>query len=173
MFVYNTNEHLIGHALDELAISKEKVIEMLSYKCPKQPACNAISMKYHKYSLLGRLVALGTFEHLQRLIAFVGKQAFVDNIFNLDGDDKDGLYHIIRMKNMKILEFMFHFDEVREKYNSGKEDLFSLVETLNEFIENKEIVEYVVETLAITKEALEELNAFRSIDISKVLPFTK
>merc|ERR1712228_1101951 len=37
LFVLNSNSELTDYVLSALEVSKQKVVQMLSYKCPKQP----------------------------------------------------------------------------------------------------------------------------------------
>merc|ERR1712228_427872 len=115
----------------------------------------------------------GSFNHLQRLIAVIGKQAFIDNVFNLDGWNKDAMYWAVKKKNMKIIEYILSMNEIKAKYMSDNNLLFRLVGTLNKCIANKEAVQYVVASLGLTEAKLSELKAFRNIDVEKIIPFTK
>merc|ERR1712228_234827 len=115
----------------------------------------------------------GSFDHLERLIDVIGKQAFIDNVFNLDGWNDDAMYYAVNKKNMKIIEYILSMNEIKEKYLSDNNLLFRLVGTLNKFIANKEAVQYVVDSLGLTEAKLSELKEFRNIDVEKIIPFTK
>merc|ERR1712228_974657 len=152
-----------------MGINKEKVIQMLSYKCPKQGR----DKDYYRYNILTAIMWTGTFDHLQRLIAVIGKQAFIDNVFNLDTYNEDLMNWAMYRKNMKVIEYILSFDQIKTKYTSDNNELHHLCRTLNEYIEYKEAVKYIVDTLELTEAKLTELNEFRAIDIEKIIPFTK
>merc|ERR1712228_645616 len=173
LFVYNSNSDLTDYVLSALEISKEKVVQMISFKCPKQPGYKQGAEAYHLYSIIGRTIFWGSFNHLQRLIDVIGKQAFIDNVFNLDGWNYDAMFLAMYKKNLKIIEYILSMNEIKEKYMSDNNLLYRLVGYLNKFIANKEAVQYVVDLLALTEAKLSELKAFRNIDVSKIIPFTK
>merc|ERR1712228_1104029 len=77
---YNSNPHIIDYVLSALKITREHVIKMLSYKCPQLGG----DKRYYKFNILTAIMWTGTFDHLQRLIDFIGEQSFIDNVFNLD-----------------------------------------------------------------------------------------
>merc|ERR1712228_466315 len=128
---------------------------------------------YHLFSIIGRVIFEGSFNHLKRLIDVIGKQAFIDNVFNLDAWNRDAMLYAVYKKNMKIIEYILSMNEIKQKYMSDNNLLFRLVSTLNQFIANKEAVQYVVDLLSLTEAKLSELKAFRNIDVSKIIPFTK
>merc|ERR1712228_283512 len=169
LFAFNSNSHIIDYVLSALQISKEKVIKMLSYKCPQLGG----DTSYHEFNILTAIVGQGTFDHLQRLVGFIGEQAFIDNVFNRDKYDADVMSWAVDDKRIKIIEYVLSIDKIKEKYLSDNDQLHYLCETLNEFIANTECVKYVVDALGLTEAKLSELNAFRAIDIEKILPFTK
>merc|ERR1712232_870225 len=73
LFCYSSDEDLIKYVLSVLNIDKKKINQMLSYKYPKQAnAENKAAAKYHKYNILCQVVALGTFNHLKRMMSVVG-----------------------------------------------------------------------------------------------------
>merc|ERR1712228_780092 len=169
LFAYNSNSHIIDYVLSALKISKEKVIKMLSYKCPKIGR----DKSYHTKNILTAIGWTGTCEHLRRLVDFIGEQAFIDNIFNQDKFDCDLINWAVDKKNMKIIEYILSFDQIKAKYLSDNNELYVLCKTFNEFIANKEYVKYIVDTLGLTEAKLTELNEFRAIDIEKIIPFTE
>merc|ERR1712228_269009 len=173
LFVNNSDADWIEYVLSALQINKEKVVQMLSYKCPQQPGWQKGAYAYDYFSIIGRIAFWGSFEHLQRLIAVIGKQAFIDNVFNLSGWNNDAMHYAVKKKNMKIIEYILSMDEIKTKYLSDNNLLFRLVTTLNKFIGNKECVKYIVDVLGSTEAKLSELNVFRAIDVSKIIPFTK
>merc|ERR1712228_689498 len=173
LFVRNTKSELTDYVLSALQISKEKVVQMLSYKCPKQPGYKKGGMAYHYFSIIGRVILDGSFDHFQRLIAVIGKQAFIDNVFNLNAWNSDAMYYAVFKKNIKIIECILSMNEIKAKYMSDNNLLFRLVSTLNKCIANKEAVQSVVDSLSLTEAKLSELKAFRNIDIKKIIPFTK
>merc|ERR1712228_702837 len=173
LFVNNSNSDLTDYVLSALHISKEKVVQMLSYKCPQQPGYKQGADAYHHYSIINRLICVGSFNHLQRLIDVIGKQAFIDNVFNLDAWGDDAMTNAVYIKNIKIIEYILSMNEIKQKYMSDNNLLYRLVGTLNEFIANKEAVQYVVDSLGLTEAKLSELKSFRNIDVEKIIPFTK
>merc|ERR1712228_455474 len=173
LFVSNSNSDLTDYVLSALQISKEKVVQMLSYKCPKQPRYKKGAYAFHRFTIIGRVIVIGSFDHLQRLIDVAGKQAFIDNVFNLNGWNRQAMYYAVFNKNLKIIEYILSMNEIKAKYLSDNNLLFRLVGTLNKFIANKEAVQYVVDSLGLTEAKLSELKAFRNIDIKKIIPFTK
>merc|ERR1712228_745937 len=173
LFAFNSNSELTDYVLSALEISKEKIVEMLSYKCPKQPGYTRNAHAYHMFTIINRLICLGSLDHLQRLIDVIGKQAFIDNVFNLNGWNDDAMYCAIMKKNMKIIEYILSMNEIKEKYMSDNNLLFRLVGTLNKNIANKEAVQYVVDSLGLTEAKLSELKEFRNINIDQIIPFTK
>merc|ERR1712228_1169835 len=118
-------------------------------------------------TIIDRSMFWGSLAHLQRLIAFV------DNVFNLDGWNQDAIYYAVLKKSKEIVEYVLSMDEIKKKYDSDNDALFRLVSVVNTRINEKEIVKCVVDTLGLTEAKLEELNEYRAIDISKIIPFTK
>merc|ERR1712228_378192 len=169
LFVYNSNSDLTDYVLSALQISKEKVVRMLSYKCPQQPGFKQGAIPYNYFTMITRVILLGSFDHLQRLISVIGKQAFVDNVFNLNGWNQDAMGYAMEKKNMKIIEYILSMNEIKRKYMSDNNLLYRLVATLNYFIANKETVQYVVVSLGLTEAKLSELKAFRNINIEKII----
>merc|ERR1712228_811306 len=111
LFVYNSNADLTDYVMSALQISKEKVVQMMDYKCPKQPGYKRGAMAYHLFTIIGRLIFWGSFDHLQRLIDIIGKQAFIDNVFNLNGWNYDAMKYAFDKKNMKIIEYILSMNE--------------------------------------------------------------
>merc|ERR1712228_733804 len=169
LFVYNPNPDITDYVLPALQISKEKVIKMLSYKCPQQGG----DTTYHKLNTLTGVVYAGTLDHLQRLVDFIGKQAFIDNVFNQDKYGGDVMVWTLFKNKLKIIKYVLSIDDIKQKYMSDDDTLHFLCESLNKYIKNKECVKYVVDTLGLTEAKLSELNEFRAVDIEKILPFTK
>merc|ERR1712228_53875 len=169
LFAFNSNVHVTDYVLSALKISKEKVIEMLSYICPQQGR----DKQYHKNNILTAIGWTGTCEHLRRLVDFIGEQAFIDNILNQDKYECDLMNWAVDRKKMKIIEYILSFDAIKAKYLSDNNELHVLCKTFNEFIANKECVKYIVDTLGVTEAKLSELNAFRAINIEQIIPFTK
>merc|ERR1712087_852305 len=77
LFAYNSNSHIIDYVLSALQISKEKVIAMLSYKCPQLGG----DTLYHCYNILTAIAWTGTCDNLQRFVDSIGQQAFIENVF--------------------------------------------------------------------------------------------
>ena len=169
LFAFNSSAHIIEYVLSALDISKEKVIEMLSYKCPQTDAMG----KYHYYKIMTCVAFEGTFDHFQRLIDFIGKQAFIDNVFHVDKYGYDALRFLMWDKKMRTIKYILSIDEIKEKYLLDNNVLHYLCNTLNQYIENGEAVKYVVDALGLTEAKLSELNEYRAINIEKILPFTK
>merc|ERR1712228_242925 len=169
LFVYNSNPHIIDYVLSALQISKEKVVQMLSYKCPQQGR----DRMYHQKYILTAFLWTGTFDHLQRFIDFIGEQAFIDHMFNVDKLGRDVMRWSVQRNNVKVIEYILSIDQIQKKYLSDNNSLHYLCGSLNEWIANKQAVKYVVDTLGITEAKLSELNEFRAINIKKILPFTK
>merc|ERR1712228_675303 len=142
---------------------------MLSYKCPKIGRDES----YHKVNIFTGIGWSGTFEHLRRFVDLIGEQAFIDNVFNQDKYNCDLINWAVDKKKMKMIEYILSFDQIKAKYLSDNNELYVLCETFNEFIANKECVKNVVDALGLTEAKLNELNAFRAIDIEKIIPFTK
>merc|ERR1712228_1157764 len=168
LFAFNLNANITDYVLFALKISKEQVIKMLSYKCPQSGG----DTTYHTKNILTAIGWTGTCEHLRRLVDFIGEQAFIDNVFNQDKYECDLMNWAVDRKKMKIIEYILSFDQIKTKYLSDNNELHVLCKTLNEFIGNTEYVKCVVDTLGITEAKLSELNAFRAIDIKKIIPFT-
>merc|ERR1719384_2401150 len=78
MFVWNKNKYIIDYLLSVLNLSKEKLHQMMSYKCSKP---NPNSLPYHKLGILDEVVNRSTFNALKTLVSFIGEQSFIDNIF--------------------------------------------------------------------------------------------
>merc|ERR1711902_128751 len=128
-------------------MGKEKVCEMLGYKCPQQPGYKKAAKEYHNFTILNQTIWWGTFGHFERLIALIGNQAFIDNFNNLDGWNKNAMYYAVSKKKMKIIEYILSIDEMKMKYASDYKLFGSLVYDLNEVIEQKEIVQRVIDLL--------------------------
>merc|ERR1711997_797197 len=109
---------------------------MLSYKCPKVNA----DTEYHKFKILTAVVFHGSFAHFQRIIDFIGEQAFIDNVFHVDKYGCDVMNCAIDEKRMNVIEYILSIDEIKKKYMSDNDLLHYLCETLNDFIANKEAV---------------------------------
>merc|ERR1712228_881732 len=171
LFAMNSDPHIIDYVMSALQITKEKVIAMLSYECPRPRQGNDTT--YQKMKLLTGVAWMGTLDHLKRLVALIGEQAFIDNVFKKDKYNCDIMNWAVDKKKMKIIQYILSIEQIKEKYMSNNSLLYVLCETLNEFIVNKEAVKYVVDTLGLTEAKLTELKAFRNIDIEKILPFTK
>merc|ERR1712228_872331 len=67
LFVKNANANLTEYVLSVLQI-KEKIVPLLSYKCPKQPGFQGCAFTYHYFSIIGFTILNGSFGQLQRLI---------------------------------------------------------------------------------------------------------
>merc|ERR1712228_122935 len=169
LFAKNSNPNITDYVLSALDISKEKVIEMLSYTCPYVKVVGS----YFYFKIMTSIIWDGTFNNFQHLIDFVGEQALVVNIFNIDGYGRDVMRWAFFRKKMNVIECVLSFVQIKEKYMSDNNLLHYLCGTLNECIEYKEAVKYVVDTLGLTEAKLSELNEFRAIDIEKIIPFTK
>merc|ERR1712228_942864 len=168
-FAYNSNSHIIDYVMSALQISKEKIIKMLSYKCPQVGR----DTSFHQNNILTAIIWSGTFEHLQRFINLIGEQAFIDNVFNQDKYRYDVMKWAFFENNLNVIEYLLSIDQIRKKYLSDNDQLHYLCETLNDFVAKKEAVKYVVDTLGLTEAKLSELNEFRAINVEKILPFTK
>ena len=169
LFVFNSNQELMQYVLSVLQITKEKVCETLSYKCPKQPGFTSDdgAHAYHMLNILVRVSYWGTFAHLERLVAFLGKEAFVENVFNLNGWNFDVMKSALRAKRMNVIEYVLSFEAVRNKYLSDGTLLFRLVTSLNQIIEETEIVKYVIDAIGLTTDKLKKFK-FRNADIEKI-----
>merc|ERR1712228_13594 len=165
LFGYNSNSVLTDYVLSALQISKEKIIKMLSYQCPKQPGYKQGANAYHLHTIIDCVILYGSFDHLQRLIGAIGELAFIVNVFHLDGWRGDAMYSAVRIKNIKIIEYILSIDEIKKKYMSDNNFLYRLVKILNQFIANKKAVQCVVEVLGITEAKLKELKAFLNVNI--------
>merc|ERR1712228_541085 len=174
LFGKNTSEYLTEYVLSALNINKEKVIAMLNFKCPKQPeADNDGAFKFHEMTIITRVVWSGTLKHLQRLIARIGNQTFVDNMLNVDGLHCDAMGYALMKKNKNVIEYILLIDGVKAKYMSDNDLLHGLVETINRFIDSKETLQCIVDALGLTEAKLNQLKAYRTINIDKFLPFIK
>merc|ERR1712228_785507 len=169
LFAFNSNSHIIDYVLSALQINKEKVIEMISYKCPKLGG----DKMYHPVNVLTAIIWIATSDHLQRLIDVVGEQAFIDNVFNRDKNDADVMKWAFFKNKLNVIEYVLSIDQIRKKYLSDNDQLHYLCRSMNKYIAKKECVKYVVDTLGLTEAKLSELNEFRAIDIQKIVPFTK
>merc|ERR1712228_319906 len=169
LFAFNSNSHIIDYVLSALDIGKEKVIEMVSYKCPKLGG----DTLYHNVNVLTSIFWTGTFDRLKRFINFIGEQVFIDHMFNVDKLNRDAMVWAVRKNRVNFIEYMLSIDGIKEKYASDNNLLHFLCNGLNDWIANKESVKYTVDTLGLTEAKLSELNEFRAIDIEKIIPFTK
>merc|ERR1712228_1147661 len=167
MFAYNANPYIISYVLSALQINKGKVVKMLSYECQKQ------DHQYHKMNILVAIIWHGAYDHLQRLIGFIGEQAFIDNVFNVDQYDYDVMRAAFYRDKLNVIKYVLSIDQIKKKYLSDNNLLYFLCKTLNSYIEKKETVQYVVDALGLTAGKLTELKAFRKINIEKIKPFTK
>merc|ERR1712228_54314 len=167
LFSFNSNSHITEYVLSALKISKEKVIQMLSYKCPRSRGMG------HTKKVLTAVIWTGTFGHLERMIDFIGKQAFIDNVFNQDKYGYDVMKWAFFKEKLNVIEYVLSIDENKEKYMTDKEALHFLCGAMNQYIKFKECVKCVVDTLGLTEAKLNELNQYRGINIQKILPFTK
>merc|ERR1712228_141466 len=169
LFALNSNFHITDYVLSALQIDKEKVIKMLSYKCPQQGG----DLIYHKKNIFTAIIVNGTLDHLRRIVDFIGEQALIDNVFNVDKNNADVMKWALFKKNLNVIEYVLSFDQIKEKYMTDNDSLHYLCGSLNQTIKFKEGVKYVVDTLGLTEAKLSELNEFRAIEIEKILPFTK
>merc|ERR1712228_1021076 len=171
LFAMNSDPHIIDFVLSALQITKEKVINMLSYECPRPRQGNDTS--YYKKNILTGIAWMGTLDHLKRLVALIGEQSFIDNVFNRDKFGCDMMHWSFFKNNMNVIEYLLSFNQIKQKYLSDNRSLFYLCKTINSYIAKKEAVKHVVDTLELTEAKLTELKAFQDIDIEKILPFTK
>merc|ERR1712228_91774 len=169
LFTYVANPHIRDYVLSALDISKEKVVEMLCYKCSN----SSVVGRLHNFRIMTSIVWGGTFEHLQRLVAFIGEQAFIDNVFLIDKYGDDVMSWAFHKNRMNVIKYTLSFEQIKQKYLSDNNLLHFLCSTLNQFIAKKECVKYVIDTLGLTEAKLEELKEFRAIDITQIIPFTK
>merc|ERR1712228_960609 len=177
LFADNRSPHIIDYVLSTLQIDKEKVIEMLTYECPKQTQDDNgfnLGRKYHKRKLITAVIEWGTLKHLQQLIDFIGNKAFVDTMLNIDTlQGWDVMSFALKKKNKNVIEYILKIDGVKEKYMSDNNLLYTLVHFTDQFIESREVLKCIVNSLGLTKTNLNELRAFRAISIDKFLPFIK
>merc|ERR1712228_202801 len=174
LFCEKTSQHLMEYVISALNINKEKLNEMLAYKCPQQPGCEHDgAIKYHMYALITQVVWQGTFENLKRLIHFIGNQALVDNMLNVDGLGWDAMGYALMSTDKNVIEYILRIGGVKEKYLADNNLLFHLVHRINQFIESKETIKCIVDALGLTEAKLNELKAYRQINIDKFLPFIK
>merc|ERR1711933_367898 len=163
LFVCILNEEVRDHVLSALQITKQKVIEMMGYKCPKPQNFDDEAKPYHIFTIIGRVVWLATLDHLKHLVAFIGQQALIDNVFNLNGWNQDAMNVAMLKKDIKTIEYLLSFEEIKKQYMSDNDLLFRLVSTLNEFIEShteaKVAAKYIFGTLGLTESKLKELKA--------------
>ena len=169
LFSMNSSPHITEYVLSALNISKERVIGMLSFTCPQTDGIG----RYHQFKIMTSIIWDASFDHLQHFIDFVGEQAFVDNVFNRDKFGYDVAHWAFLRKKMNVIELLLSIDQIKKEYMSDNDLLHYLCGTLNKYIANKEAVKYVVDALGLTEAKLSELNEFRAIDITKILPFTK
>ena len=143
---------MTDYVLSALQINKEQVIEFNTFQL---------------------ITEEGTFDHYLRFVDFIGKQAFIDNVFNVDKHGYDVMRWAFSKNKMNAIEYILSFDQIRKKYMSDNDQLHYLCKSMNQFIAKKECVKFVVDTLGLTEAKLNELNAFRAIDVEKIIPFTK
>merc|ERR1712228_99431 len=175
LFVKNSNHYLTEYVLSALQISKEKVIQMMSYKCPRQPkADNKGAFEFHRMNILCRAVWTGTFDRLKRLMDLIGDQAFVDNMLNTDALGWTPIGYAVMGKKINVIKYIFSLNAVKEKYLSDNRALYGLVATINQFIGYKETVKCVVDGLGLTEAKLKEFKSvYANTNINLIIPFTK
>ena len=174
LFGNNTDENLTESVLSALNFTKKKVISMLNYKCPKQPkADNKGASQYHNDAIIGHVIFSGTLDHLKRLTSQIGQQALVENVFTLDGLGWDAMGYALMKKNNGVIEYLLSIKEIKNKYLSDNNLLRRLIRYMNQFIEYEESVQCTVDHLGLTTSELQEVQSFRYVNISSIIPFTK
>ena len=85
--------------------------------------------------------------------------------------NEDVMKYAVEMEKMDVIKYVLSFDAIKQKYMSDNEALFRLMTVLNQNIEQKEIVQFVISALGINTAKVKELVAFRKIDVFKIMPF--
>ena len=169
LFAHGMDHQLGLDVLSALDITKEKVVQMINYKCPAEVG----DKRYYKMNILTAIAWVGTIDHLRRFIDFIGQQVFIDNMFKVDQYNRDVMRWAIFTKKLNVIEYILSIKVVAQKYLTDDDALHYLCASFNESVGNKEAVQCVVDKLGLTTAKLEELNKVRKTEIEKILPFTK
>ena len=165
----NSDVNLMNLVFRALEIEKEKVVQMLSYRGRQLPY--AMSR-----NILNEIVCYSSLDNMRKLVAFIGEEAFVKNVFNLDRHSHDSVGCALYVDRPKFVKYLLEHDDIKKNYLSDEELLIRIVKDLRRVIKNRgkkanKIVEYVIDTLGLTQATLKALQ--HVIDISLVLPFMK
>lgn len=163
-----SSDYVINYILSSLNIGKDKVIQMMNYKCPSSETDSI-----HKFGLINGIIWLGKLKQLERFIEFVGKQVFIENACNDDGMERDSLRTGLYFSKVEFVEYVLSFGEIRAKYMSDSYLLHSLCRALNANIEKGAAIKCIVDALGLTEAKLEEISEEYFVAIDRIVPFTK
>ena len=145
------------------------MIEMMRYQHPND--------YFHEDRLLHCVVFYGTFEHFERFINLIGEQVFVEHFFDTDGRGWDVMKFAVMSKKTQAIEYILSIEALKERYLSDNAVLHKLCRALNRnrFKDSTytEALQCVVDNLGLTREKLYEVQEYKWVDMSRLLPLTK
>merc|ERR1712228_455052 len=101
---------------------------------------------------MGNIVAKVIFKNklprLQRLVEFIPKKQFIEQILNPDEENMNGLEYAIKLKKIDVIKYLFSFDDIKKEYMSNKELIWRSVFWMNEY-NDKSVVEYLTKALKL------------------------
>jgi len=170
----NVDDSVTEFVMKACNISKEKLLEMLKYVCPEQPFVHWQAPAWHKYRLLNSTVYWGSSENFYKLNKLIGRDALLDNVFDVDGHGREVIEYCIRQQQNEVIQYLFEIDEIKQKYLSNDDLLHQLVGGFIRCSSHyKDCVAFAVNEFGLTKERLMELNDYQSIDYDVIIPLIK
>eukprot|EP01083_Nonionella_stella_P110065 321836_1 len=162
LFCKCDSEEMIDFALDKLNISKERIIEILSYKCTKSDNDVSGARDYHNYNIVGRIIWLN---QLKKMANIIGDQVFIEHVFQPDGKNMNALEFAIRKKRLEVMKYLMSFQKIKERCLTDKEVLWRTVYSMNRAYD-ADMVKYVMNELQLDETKLREVQSFTCEDKS-------
>eukprot|EP01083_Nonionella_stella_P078903 216190_1 len=173
LFVYCKNEGLIDDILRTWKVSQSKIIEYLKYEYPKPTQeFSWRAHHYHRTNIIGRTITFNTVHGLKILISKIGEDAFVDAIFRIDSDDKNGIEYAVSEDRLEIIEFVMQMEAIKQKCMKDKDALYRIVNQMKQHY-NPKTAHLMLQALELNHEKLKELNSYKEVSdetIHKILP---
>eukprot|EP01083_Nonionella_stella_P002407 6953_1 len=163
LFVGNESMDFIAFVMSLLGISKEKLVQMMTYRFPSnlvKPHPKA--HKWDRYAIATRIISRkSTFQAFERCISVIGEAAFINKIvFHTDGWNVNVLECAIKYHKPKVIEYVLSLKEVRERYMNDEQLLFRLLYCLFGYAEPKTI-ECVLSELEVSLDKFKKLIKYK------------
>eukprot|EP01083_Nonionella_stella_P110064 321828_1 len=165
LFCKCDSEEMIDFALDKLNISKERIIEILSYKCTKPDDYVSDAFDYHNYNIVGRIVWFNKLKFLKKMANIIGDQVFIEHVFQPDGVNINALEFAIWKNQLEVMKYLMSFQKIKERCLTDKEVLWRTVYSMNRAYD-ADMVKYVMNELQLDETKLREVQSFTCEDKS-------